>query len=80
MKNLASGLRHQGANSDADCNPRTNAKSKVANRDANSASNRYAKTNPSAHEFAVFFVRGIAHGILYFEVDGPVPADLGRSA
>jgi hypothetical protein len=56
MQNLAPGLRNQGANDDANCDPRTDAKSKVADRDANSASNRYSKTNPNAHESAIFFV------------------------
>jgi hypothetical protein len=53
---LAPGLRHQGANNKANCDTGPNAESKVADREANYASDRYAKTNPNAHEFAIFFV------------------------
>jgi hypothetical protein len=56
MQDLAPGLRHQGADNNTNCHPGTNAKSKVAHRDANSASDRYAKTNPGGHKFAVFIV------------------------
>jgi len=56
MQNLAPGLRNQGANNNANCDPWTNAKSKVADRDANSASNRHSNTNPNTHEFAIFFI------------------------
>jgi hypothetical protein len=56
MQNSTAGLGHQGANDDANCDPRPNAKSKVTDRHANPASNRYSKTNSNAHEFAIFFV------------------------
>ncbi len=56
MRKSVPGLRHQGAIDHANCDSQTNANGRVADRDANSASNRDAKTNPYAHEFAVFFV------------------------
>jgi hypothetical protein len=70
----AAGLRNQGANDNPDCDPRTNAKSKIADRDANCASNRYAKTHARANEFAVFFFPQITHGIPCIKVKRPLLA------
>jgi hypothetical protein len=55
-EDLAPGLRNFGADKSANCDPRTDTKSKIADRETDCASNRYAKTNPTAHDFGVFFV------------------------
>jgi hypothetical protein len=52
----AAGLRHQAADSNADCDPWANTKSKVSDQKANRTSDRYAKRNSNAHEFIVSFV------------------------
>jgi hypothetical protein len=60
--NLAPGLRHQGADNNANCDPGTNTNSGLADYDANSTSNRYPKTNSDGQEFTIFFAGCIAHG------------------
>jgi hypothetical protein len=56
MQNSAPGLRHSCADSKANCNPRANAKREIADCEANSASNRHAKTNSNAYEPAISFL------------------------
>jgi len=51
----APGLRSFGADKNANCNPRTDTKSKIADRDTDCAANRHAKTNPAAHVFGISF-------------------------
>lgn len=56
-EDLSPGLRIFGADKNANCDSRTDTKSKIADRDTDCASNRYAKTNPTAHDLGVFFTR-----------------------
>jgi len=53
-EDLAPGLRSLGADKHANRDSGTDTKRKMADRETDCASNRYAKTNPTGHDFGVF--------------------------